>query len=111
MSHSEKIVAMIDAISGQVNDIRKGSGNWWEKLDQIIRLVVISTETIDKELKGEDKKEIATAVLLDLQQKYFNAPFIPDFIERPLVAHLINKGIDSAVSALNKAGIFKHSNP
>lgn len=108
MGHADNIVAMIDQLTGQVKDIRKGPGNWWEKLDQIIRVVVISTETLDTELKGQDKKDIATAVLLDLQQKHFNAPWIPDFIEKPLVAFLINKGIDSAVELLNKQGIFSH---
>ncbi len=113
MSKSKEVLQMIDDLTLQIKDIKSKPGQWWEKLDKIVTITVSSVELGFEEWKGEDKKALAEAVILDLWFKNFNSKFIPDFIERPvakkLISYIVDKAIEATVALFNRKGVFKHA--
>ena len=113
MPQSEDIILLFDRLSTDIKIMKKQPGDWWEKLDKIVSLTVQAVERLDEKAKGEDKKRLATEVILGLWFKNFNIKWLPDFLEKPmarkLVVFLVDKLIEATVSLLNRTNVFRHA--
>ena len=108
MAHSKEIVSAVETLAKDIKLISQEKLKWSDKIDRSVKLVVLQVEKISGSWKGEDKKALAMAIILDVWEKYLNIKRLHDFIEKPLVRWAADKAIEAAVSLFNRTGVFSN---
>lgn len=109
MATAQEILNMIDRLTQETKDLKKQPGAWYEKLSKLAEMVVKDVEFVHDGMEGQNKKDLAEAVILDLYFKHFDSKFIPNFVEKKLITWAVDKCIEAAVAYFNRTKVFKHA--
>lgn len=108
MSHNKEVIDVIGRLEEGVKAILNSKGKWWEKLEEVIKIVTPEVEIIGAAWRGSEKKLLAQEIVEDLWFRFLDIKYIPNALERIIVNKVSSFLIDKVVKFFNEKGIFKH---